>query len=267
MNKIIKIHCLHRSGSTFLTKFYKYISLLCEINYYQCTGQNSLFNINYFLNSNRSFCICPIRTFPLSNKPVSQLKGSSYIENEINDKFNYIIQLRDPRDILVSQYYSFGWTHGYVKTKINHNVFKNATNRRKMIRNMTIDEYAKSNIGYKDLLERYIPIIKIKNLNKKNIKIIKYSDMVLNFSKWVLEATSFFKINKAIQDKAYNKFKNEFLNIKETNPNTFIKNKPLVVSCGKNEKRKVYPGDYLNKFSKNTIQFLNEQFKPILKIL
>lgn len=265
MKKIIKIHCLHRSGSTFLTKFYKRLSELSGIKYYQTTGIKGIFNINTFLKSKESFCLCPIRVFPFSNKRISQLSENSYIENEINKDFQYIIQLRDPRDILVSQYYSFGWTHGYRKQKINEHIYEKKIERRRLIRNMSIDEYVLSDIGYKDLLVRYKPILYLQKFN--NIKILKYSEMVLNFKVWSKKASKHFTNDPRIQDIIYKSFCGEFKNIKETHPQTFMKNKPLNKSCGKNEKRKVYPGDYNEKLSPKTINILNNKFKSILGFL
>jgi len=49
-----------------------------------------------------------------------------------------IIFLRDPRDVLVSSYFSFGYSHGIPKNQSQRNKF---LNKRKEITSMTIDQY------------------------------------------------------------------------------------------------------------------------------
>lgn len=250
----IKMHCFVRSGSMFMLKFTKFV---CELKGIQLYGPGTGATNGYAFydpktNKYKKGCACPIGILPMSNESPRQ---GYWVEDEIRDDVFHVIQLRDPRDILVSQYYSHGWTHGY---EPGHTEF---LKRRKIIQSKTIDEYVKiPEYGADHLYDKYEPIFK--TFNYDNIKHVKYNQMVLDFPSWVKQVVYPFDLTKDETQKVINTFKNEFINVKETKPETIFSGK-----ARSNHKRKMYPGDFKNKFKPETIKYLNDKFTKILDLL
>jgi hypothetical protein len=183
-------------------------------------------------------CLCPIRIFPLGGI------NKHFIETEINKDTNYIVQVRDPRDVLTSQYFYF-----YNCVDKGNDYKKEA---KKYVRSHTINEYAKSKLGTDYLINKYSSLFKLKEYN--NITFITYEDMVQNFRKWVTISTKHFNLTNGETKTLVNKFKKEFVNIVETDP------KKITAGLRKSHMRRVYSGDYKNKFTKESIRYLNSKF-------
>ena len=236
MYKKISVHALNKTGSMFLYRLFQEIARMKNIKYF--SDNNIPADSNKFNNCNKICCICPVRNFP----------------NNLEDDTFYIILLRNPLDILISEYYSWGWMH-YLPKK----GFKILNQqKRNHIRKLSINEYCK--LYSDDLLKRYQPILEI-DKNSNNLCIVKYCDMVLDYKNWLNNVVIYFDLSKLEIDKLYNKFKNEFSNIKELTPNQII-NQGI-----RRHKRKMYPGDYKNKLTVDTIEKLEIKFKTILNLL
>ena len=77
-----------------------------------------------------------------------------YINIKDIHKYKIIFFLRDPRDVLVSAYYSFGKTHSIPLNKYHA---KSLIDERNRISNETIDEYVSRRKSYiKEILNKYI---------------------------------------------------------------------------------------------------------------
>ena len=98
MNQI-QVHALHKSGSMFLYKFFKALASTRELDFFSVnetpSTENMAFGINT-VNTNDDFIVAPVRWYP----------------DNIDPKRFYIFVVRNPLDVLVSQYYSHGWMHG-----------------------------------------------------------------------------------------------------------------------------------------------------------
>lgn len=232
----ISINALNKTGSMFLYFFYKEVCRIKNYKYYSPNNQPSnskKFNIDEYPKK----CICPVRNFP----------------EKLNDSLSYIFLLRNPLDILISEYYSFGWMHhlppeGYKilnQKKRNH------------IRKLTIDEYC---IEYADnLYDRYKGILNHKNSDQ--VIITLYSEMVTNFKVWLDKAIIPFNLDDDQVKNLYDKFNGEFNQINELKPNDIINNNK------KRHKRKMIPGDHKEKLKEETIELLKEKFSDILNLI
>jgi len=232
----VKVHCLMRSGSTFLERFFHNVCKIKNIPYFTVKTASTYKNKG---------CLCPVRIFPLGGE------NNHFKEFEINENINYVVQIRDPRDCLTSLYY---YMYNCVDKGSDYKI-----KSKKFVRSHNINEYAKSHIGSGILLKKYEPLKKIQSY--KNITFITYEDMVLNFPKWVKVATTNFNLTKAKQKQIITKFQKEFKNVSETNP------KQIINGLRKSHKRRIYPGDYKNKFDRPTIKYLNELFASHLEFL
>lgn len=232
----VKIHCLMRSGSTFLQRFFSKVCKIKNVPY---------FTVKTAKRYQNKGCLCPIRIFPLGGI------NKHFNETEISEDINYIVQIRDARDCLTSLYY---YMYNCVDKGSDYKI-----KSKKFVRSHNINEYAKSQIGSGILLEKHKPLLELQQYD--NITFVTYEDMVLNFPKWAKVITKNFNLNRTEYKQIVTKFKKEFEGVKETNP------KKIIGGLRKSHKRRIYPGDYKNKFDKQTIKYLNNQFSPYLDLL
>lgn len=223
---------LHKSGSMFLYKFFKVVARMTKTPYVSInnpTYQRNLLNGNHYIH-------CPLRYFPNSVDP-----------NQI-----YIFQIRDPRDCLVSEYFSFGYTH-----HIGQHWSKE---QQEIVRSYDINEYARKRmtekititIPYPDKIKNVIEFSKL-----DNVIVVKYEEMVTDFPNWVRKVTKPFNLHENRIKQLITKFGPEFQNIKELTPDQIKRG-------AKRHTRKMYPGDYLDKLDPETIEYVNQMMADYL---
>jgi hypothetical protein len=182
------------------------------------------------------YIICPLRYFPI----------------QLNNNYQYIILLRNPLDILVSEYYSFGWMH--IIDQI-------ALRERKEIQAMSIDEYCLSPKYQKNLYERYKPILNYINTQPNNLLVLQYADMVLNFGLWMYKLGNFLGLDNKNIELLIEKFNNEFIiDFK------LLSHEDITQKGVRRHKRHLLPNDHLNKLKPETIAILNDYFGKIIHI-
>ena len=160
------------------------------------------------------------------------------------EKYKVVLVTRDPRDILISDYYSIAYSHPVpIGKKRDAFLLK-----RMQARESTIDEYVLSqsdklyNIFYRYqslLLDRYM-----------NVYLTTYEDMVRNFNGWLSDLLYYCELN--ISKRLLQSLLEENKHIKPKKENIW------------EHIRKGQPGDYKKKLKKETIEHLNNKFASIL---
>ena len=182
------------------------------------------------------FVLCPVRNFDCNSYQFQNL-----------ERVNYLIQVRDPRDILVSEYFSLGWLH------TSDNWSAEGKERRKRIQSISIDEFVldESLHGKQPLFERMEPVLEL--AQQDNVELVKYETLVTQFPVWLESAMRFAGLSEAqsLKNKLILQYKDEF--------------KPDHSGAG--HKRNIVPGDYKEKLTGKTIETLNKRFSPILEQL
>jgi hypothetical protein len=154
------------------------------------------------------------------------------------EKYKILLVLRDPRDVLTSQYFSIVYNHPLSR--------KEVFERRQKYAAVSIDDF---------VLE-YAPRLKQKYsdycnylLGKENVLFLKYEDMITNFGPWLRKLSSFLEISG--NDEMINKIVSEtsFV-VKKEDPRSFIRN--------------IKAGDHLNKLKPETIEKLSSMFSEEL---
>lgn len=161
----------------------------------------------------------------------------------IPDMENYrvVLQLRDPRDVLTSLYFSTAFSHAIINPKV--------IRRRKEALAMDIDSYAlRAADEYLPIYNRYCDSL----LEKGSILFLRYEDMVSDFSGWLNQLSIHLGLDG--DTKTLKAIRNE-----------------VDFSVQKEDKfshrRQITPGDYLRKLRPATIQQLNERFGSVLRSL
>ncbi|MFC1845238.1 sulfotransferase domain-containing protein [Thermodesulfobacteriota bacterium] len=235
-NKNILFFTVHKAASMFIYKICHDLSKESGLNYYSVnhnkynryyfdTEENDLEDLTNW--QNKTGCFAPLRYY--FNIP-QELKA------------HIILHLRDPRDVLVSLYFSEAYSHNVLK-----GVFDLNQAERNEIIHMGIDQYV---LKYADIFNKKYSEYQYL-LTKPDSIFVKYEDLVLNFPFWLQEVAKGFAIeNQEFIDSMINKYKGEF-EVKKENIHA--------------HKRKIVPGDYKEKLTSETIGKLNTVFSENLK--
>ena len=228
------VHALHKSASMFLHKFFHDLCERLDCPYFSI--HNVPANESNIPDSiNHSFVLCPVRSFNCDSYVYPQLKH-----------VRYLLQVRDPRDILVSEYFSLGWRH------TSKNWSDEALRRREKIQNMSIDEFVlEEPHGKPPLLERYRPVM---DLGKRdNVCLVRYETLVTQFPIWLETVLDLLELGneKRLKQKLLLQYRGEF--------------QPDLNEQG--HKRNILPGDHRKKLAPETIAKLNKRFQPLLQQL
>ena len=162
------------------------------------------------------------------------------------EKYKIVLMVRDPRDMLVSEFYSAAFSHA-VPDK-NGDKYEAFMARREMLQTTSIDDYVLSQaeglcnafMGYEELLDSY-----------DNVHLTTYEKMIVDFDQWfkdIIEHCSFDLSAEFIQS-IINKNK---------------QSKPQQEDVHRHV-RKGIAGDYKEKLQPDTIDSLNVTFEPIFK--
>ena len=149
-----------------------------------------------------------------------------------------ILMVRDPRDILVSMYFSM---------KGSHAVPKSGNSREKLLKirenaeAVTIEEFVRSGSGRlrKKFQLYHEALVENESLD---VRVFRYEDVIFEKPDWVREIAKFFEI-EAPEDKMNEIASRHDIRPEKEDPSAHI--------------RRVAPGDYLEKLTSETIDFLN----------
>ena len=229
----IVVHGLHKTGTMFLYQLFQRLSKTRKIGFY--SENNSPPNKHLaFQKPTEDFCLCPVRDY------------ADTVGLPENYDVKRIFHVRDPRDILVSQYFSFGWRHTHQGLPDNVQRFRD------FVRRNTIDEYVlHENAVVPPLKEMFADLI---NRPPQELEhVVYYEEMVLSFPKYLSKVVAAFNFPfPSLPIARYaTRYRNEF--------------KPDKANDG--HKRSVLPGDHVRKLRPETIAKLNEIFAPELKAL
>lgn len=231
----------HKTASMFMFKLFKDLANEKKILFY--SDNNSPSNIRDFTPEIAdSFCMAPIRYLIKISDDFPNIK-----------RIKKIVQIRDPRDMIVSEYYSFGFSH------TNNSWSEEKKKAREIISQMSIDDYVLSILDEKNqayrlagysLQERFL--VFLPELAEDAL-IVKYEDMILNYSHWlksIIDAFEFGAFSNIANQYYFLKYKDEFK----------IPKKENIYS----HKRAVKPGNYRDKLKPQTINQLNQVFAEFL---
>lgn len=171
--KSVLVFSVHKAASTFFSReVLPYIHPGNLRNYAGLFFQGVERKINF---RSRGYVYGPIRT----TVDVGEVIYSKYLlpayDLRDNSNFRKIIIVRDPRDVLISGYYSFGFSHRLSSSSRMR--AKQMNNRDKIIKS-SIDEYCLENIestlhGYNLLMD----------ICSSGADLIRYEDMISDFAK------------------------------------------------------------------------------------
>lgn len=156
------------------------------------------------------------------------------------EDYKIVLLLRDPRDVLTSQYFSTLYNHPLAR--------KGFFEKRKRYQDYTIDDFV---LEMADSLQvKYAEYLK-NIVHRPNTLFLKYEEMVTNFDEWLHKLSKFLEL-KNNENKLQQIIESTSFKVKE-NKHNFIRN--------------ITPGDHKNKLKSETIEKLNTLFSKELQEL
>lgn len=237
---------VYKAGSSFLGSFLKKIMDRAGITSVDLDGYfYQLGKGGEWERAGRVIIDVPYRTAGYFYGPFRSFnRGISNI-----DDYKILLVLRDPRDVIVSAYYSI-YSHT-MPTLEGKEKRQNRINRRKRMRELSVDEYVIDKLNSDSrFLDRYYEYHK-ELMGKPNVLFLKYEDMVTNFEPWLERLLAFLDLDVAPELIAEIKAGADF---KVSNEDIY------------KHKRQVTPGDHKRKLKTETIAILNEKTADVLKL-
>ena len=237
---------VYKAGSSFLGSFIKKIMDGAGITSVDLDGYfYHLGKGGQWEKSNRTIMHVPYRSKGYFYGPFRSFnRGITNI-----DDYKIILVLRDPRDVIVSAYYSI-YSH-IMPTLENKKNRQHRVNRRKRLRELSVDDYVIDKLNSDShFLDRYYEYDN-ELMGKPNVLFLKYEDMVTNFEPWLERLLEFLDLD--VSPRLISEIK-AGADFKVSNEDIY------------KHKRQVTPGDHKRKLKPETIAVLNEKTKEVLKL-
>lgn len=182
----------------------------------------------------KGYCYGGFRAFPRFDIPILKQSRS-------------ILLVRDPRDMLVSHYYSVRDSH-----VLPSNELKSAKidmqSQREFARSVVIDKYVRSYPAkhFSRVLEDYRTLL----ISRHDVKIYRYEDVIYNKTAWIADMVKYFGWEIPMSKSE------EIGKMHDHIPSEEKSNQHI---------RQVHPGNYREKLKPETISWLNEYFEDDLR--
>ena len=231
---------IHKSGSTLLNKIIKDICYECKLPFVAPAEQ---FFSQGFLSSDIVDDISPI----FFERGFYYLGFRYFWKKKLGvDLKNHkcILVVRDPRDALVSLYYSSKYSHGMPKSGT---IKESMQKFRSELQKEEISEYfSRDNIinDFAETHEKYYF-----NLPRSSTRIYRYEDVIFFKREWVTDMLTFLGLELPSEKVAKIADRHDLIPDKEQ-PDKFV--------------RQVVPGNYKKHLSRPIIEKLNRRFSYIL---
>jgi hypothetical protein len=244
----------HKAGSMVLHRVLKDICQLNRIRYYSPNESKTAIPFDrifagYDFIAKKRGCFGPIRFF---------------VPTKALDKASVILHLRDPRDVLVSMFYSYCYMHaGEIERHTGYRKEVAQAGIDRFVLDMVGDQFYdyrgdygigsryKTHVGtVRDRYQTYLDEL----FERPNTTVVSYEEMVLSFPDWLSKIIAAFDLTNPEETRAV---------VEARHANTVAAKEEDVWS----HKRKVTPGDHREKLKPETIRKLDEVFAPVLEKL
>jgi hypothetical protein len=236
----VYFYTMHKCASTLFGRFVlKNVRGLEHVNYAsQLYRGGDADDISF---SERGFVYGPIRVSANPSRPTyKQLIEPMCRPEFVRDKRATFL-VRDPRDIIVSSYYSFGYTHGFSPLE------QTATRqheRRQTISDKPIDTYAVESLPH--ILRTFEVMHALVQACERGV-LLKYEDMVADWDSFASGLTQHFDLSRAVLREIYER------------------SRPRQKEDQTSHRRSGKTGGFREKLAPATVETINAALAPVLK--
>ncbi len=241
MNESIYFFTLHKCASTLFSDFIlKNLQGLRHIDYASCLYGGKRVEVKF---KPKGEVYGPIRLSAHPQSPVyQQLVAPASKEEFIKDKIA-IFFVRDPRDVLVSSYYSFGYTHGLSSVK---EIRDQQVVRRAKVQQETLDHYVLKAAAV--TAQNFETLYALSLICKRGL-LLKYEDMIYRFDHFVQQFSQVVDLEEPV--------------IQEI----FARTRPKYQEDTSTHRRSGQPGEFSHKLAPETLRALNAKLDHVLEVL
>ncbi len=162
------------------------------------------------------------------------------------EAYRMVIMVRDPRDVLVSGYYSYAYSHEAPRAKAKMDEFEEW---REFVQSLTIDEYAlEISQNLRERLRKYLAVTAV----HPHVCVLKYEEMIGDFPTWLDRLLAYCQLEISTG------LRRELLNEAQR---TSRKKKEEI----RQHRRQVTPGEYQQKFKPETVDYLDTYLADVLE--
>lgn len=236
----VYFYTFHRCSSTLFSKYVlRNISGLHHIDYAKKIYKaKKVRKIDF---EKKGVIYGPIRlSAPESSMEYIKLVGPLSDPDFMNDKVA-IFLIRDPRDILVSSYYSFRYAHSFSADKA---IRKEQEEHRKKLATQTIDQYVLESVPI--IKNQFEKLMKLENACDQHV-IVRYEDMINNWDYFISGITKYINIKQSVIDHVYEE------------------SRPLEFENNSSHRRSGKPAGFIDKLKVETVSSLDLSLKEILE--
>jgi hypothetical protein len=164
------------------------------------------------------------------------------------ERYKTVLMLRDPRDALVSSYYSYAYSHALPPRSSPRHA--NFVKTRQRLQAMTLDEYVRGRcLAECQLYERYHVLLMKKY--PSSVYFTKYEEMTADYARWLRGLLDHTELNVS---------KTLFDRLVQENERA----RPMSEDINKH-RRRGRPGEYREKLSQETIAYMNDCMQGVLE--
>lgn len=253
----VLIYTTHRAASMFLHRITKKICVFLRLSHVSINDPA----YHDVIKSTSWAQVIEDSTGPACFGPIRASSAKAVIPPDVEEAA-VILHLRDPRDVLTSLFFSHTRSHPRLQGE-----FDPSDERRLEWERRGIDEFVRRRARgfarrYKVLLDGFRGL--------PNVRLLKYEEMVRDYGRWLGDFILGFEPHRQprfascktpgavehliekLHELLYESHANEFA-VESEDPAA--------------HKRKVKPGDHREKLSGETIEYLNEEFREVLREL
>jgi len=235
----IYFYSLHKAGTSLFTHILRNTTELTHIDYETMLFDNAHTGQCIYQKHNYIYGVFRIQ------EPNQSRIYSEILKNVSRKEFaagkTAIFFIRDPRDILVSLYYSMGRSH---VTSPNPQIANELQVFRKNMSALSIDEFVIRDIP--KILKRFEILYDLSRACKRHV-ILKYEDLINDFEGFMRDLSKYITIPDEIKEEIH------------------IASRPNKIEDLLAHKRSGQIGQYKTKLKAETILELNRALKPILE--
>jgi hypothetical protein len=239
---------LHKSASMFLFHYFKEVADIKGVKFYSENANNILDFENR--NAEESFILSPYRV--TSEDSLLPCLPTNLDKLLMHDNTMYIIHIRNPIDILVSEYYSFGFMH-----RVTENNKAGLTKIREYVKDHTIDEYCIKRA--RDTFDRYKKFYEIiaANVDNPNYIFSSYSMMKNRYAAWNRKMANRMLLDNVQKQDMFLKYKQQFL----LDP---LDNADVINNGVKRHIRNGSDKQYVTQLTSETVNTIKEMLSDII---
>jgi glycosyltransferase involved in cell wall biosynthesis len=235
----VYFYSVHKAGTALFTHILRQANELTHIDYETMLFDNELSEEVTFQKYGKLYGVFRMRG---ANEPEMYSRLTKHISTAefVKDK-TIVILVRDPRDILISFYYSFGFTH---VLSANPRIANGLQKLRAQIQSQSLDEFAIAIAP--DILKRFEILHKLSKACKC-ATVLKYEELIDHFDDFIDDFSKYISIPE------------------EKKQELFLASRPRDEEDRFAHKRSGKIGQYREKLKPETIQKINQILKPALE--